>query len=206
MTKSLIAISLLLVAVETAAARPAPEGPLVRDTAAAQDLGRPERLTFGIGIGYRFPTSLEAPNVTSVRVRFASGLTLEPQLRLAMLANDYGGMRMDQRTTSTALGISTVGRLPLITRRKFELEAIGSVGFTHTKLYQSPISSEPDRTTTFSLGWGVGVSYWLNTHWNLSLTATNPLASYTKLTPNTSTTTLGVIFDPEVAAMIHVFN
>ena len=215
MTKSLIASFLLPVAVGTAAAQPAPEGPIeassqprpiMRDTAAARDRERPERLAVGIGLGYQFPTSLESPNVTSVRVRFASGLTLEPQLRLAMMSIDFDGMEMDTSARSTALGISTVARLPLITRGKFDFEALGSVGFTHTKLDQSPIPSEPDRTTTFSLGWGVGVAYWLTTHWNVSLTATNPLASYAKQTPHTSTTTLGVVFDPQVAAMIHVFN
>ena len=41
---------------------------------------RPQAFAVGIGIGYDFPTDLQQPNITSVRFRLPSGLTLEPRV------------------------------------------------------------------------------------------------------------------------------
>lgn len=68
--------------------------------------------------------------------------------------------------------------------------------------------------TTFSLGYGLGIAYWISPHWNLSLAATNPLVTYVRTRQETGattatvnkTTTLGLVFDPQVALMIHLYN
>ena len=43
---------------------PPPQPPPMHD---AGPTDRPAELAFGLGVGYQFPTSLETPNITSVR-------------------------------------------------------------------------------------------------------------------------------------------
>ncbi|HEX4420166.1 MAG TPA: hypothetical protein VH165_19760 [Kofleriaceae bacterium] len=173
------------------------------------ETGRPTELAFGIGVGYALPTSLETPNTTSVRVRLPSGLTFEPQLVFATTSDNMG-------TTNTHQNEFTLGslvRYPLRVHRKVDLELIGNVALSsHT--------TDPDgdnnntTTTTINLGYGGALSYWFSPHWNLSLTATNPLLSYNRNNQETGvnttvtdkTTTLGVIWDPQVTVMIHLYD
>ena len=61
---------------EPVAAPPPP--PPMNAPAEEADTGRPTELSIAIGVGYAFPTSLQTPNITSVRLRLPSGLTLEP--------------------------------------------------------------------------------------------------------------------------------
>ena len=46
--------------------------------------------SIGIGLGYRFPTSLQTPNVTSARFRLGSGLTFEDAGERELHAADMG--------------------------------------------------------------------------------------------------------------------
>src|SRR5438876_732375 len=54
---------------------PPPPPPHVEHAADSEQYA-PTELTFAIGVGYEFKTSLETPNIVSARVRFPSGLTL----------------------------------------------------------------------------------------------------------------------------------
>ena len=170
---------------------------------------RPSGLSIGIGVGYLFPTSLQTPNVTSVRLRLASGLTFEPTVVFAATA-------INMAVGSNTQGELTLGslvRYPLRARHAIDLEAIGSVAFSRHTV--DPDGDHNNRaTTTFELGYGVALAYWLSVHASLSLTATNTLLSVDRTrqeagasnTMTNHTVTGGLVFDPQVAAMIHLYD
>jgi hypothetical protein len=179
--------------------------------ASPEDTGRPTGLAFGIGFGYAFPTSLQTPNVTSVRVRLSSGLTLEPQLALATTSNSAdNGTTMTDRQTEITIG--SLVRYPLKAHRKVDLELVGSAALSTRVL--DPEGDNNNRTiTAIGLGYGVALAYWVTPHWNVSLTATNPLVSYARnrqesatMVAVNSTTSFGLVFDPQIALMLHLYD
>lgn len=176
------------------------------------DTGRPAGLAFGIGLGYVFPTSLQTPNTTSVRLRLATGLTFEPQLVFATTSTDVDtGTSVTNKQNEITLG--SLVRYPLKVHNKVDLEVVGSVALSNRVI--DPDGDNNNQTVTaVTLGYGVAIAYWLSPHWNLSLTASNPLFSYTRtrqemavdLTTVNKSTTIGLVFDPRVALMIHLYN
>src|SRR5215470_173741 len=88
-------LSLALTMTGIASAQPAPPGepappPMAPNPPPAPepaDATRPTELAFGIGFGYFLPTSLQTPNITSVRIRLPSGITIEPQLVFAFTSD-----------------------------------------------------------------------------------------------------------------------
>jgi hypothetical protein len=176
------------------------------------DTGRADGLAIGIGVGYVFPTSLQTPNTTSVRLRLPSGLTFEPQLVFAATSTDVDtGTPMTTKQNEITLG--SLVRYPLKVHQKVDLEVVGSASISNRVV--DPDGDNNNRTTTtLGLGYGVAIAYWLSPHWNLSITASNPLLSYTRTRQETAaavvtvnkTTTIGLVFDPQVALMIHLYN
>ena len=176
------------------------------------DTGRPTDLAIAIGLGYSFPTSLQTPNTTSVRLRLPSGLTFEPVLVLATSSSDVDTV-MTVTNKQSELTLGSLVHVPLRAHRNVDLELLGNAQVSTSTV--DPNGDNNNRTiTTFSLGYGVGVAYWISPHWNLSLAATNPLVSYVRTRQETGpttatvnkTTTLGLVFDPQVALMIHLYN
>jgi hypothetical protein len=178
----------------------------------AADPARPNGLAFGIGFGYLLPTSLQTPNITSVRVRLASGITLEPQLVFATTSDkvDTGPTMTNKQTELT---LASLVHLPLKVHRKVDLELLGSAALS-TRLI-NPNGDDNNRTiTTLALGYGLGIGYWITPHWNLSLSASNPLLAYARTRQEmpagdatvSSSTTLGLVFEPDVTLMIHLFD
>jgi hypothetical protein len=189
-------------------------GAVHHDAGEAPSTGRPEGLSFGIGAGYTLPTSIQMPNTTSVRMRFASGLTIEP---LVVLGNDStkrtsGGVSTKDSKTEFSLG--AVVRLPMVRHGKIELELLGGAGFGTVK--NNPDGADNDVTTSsLGLTWGLACSYWITRHWNFTFSARNPLITYTKVTTQmmpplmettTATTSIGIDFAPTVSAMMHLYN
>lgn len=218
------ALALSLAPAGIAAAQPAPAGPPVAEPppptavvtvpqvdASPEDTGRPTGLAFGIGFGYAFPTSLQTPNITSVRVRLSSGLTLEPQLALATSSSSTdNGMTTTDRQTELSVG--SLVRYPFTAHRKVDLELVGSAALSNRVLDLDGDNNNRS-TTTIGIGYGVALAYWFTPHWNVSLTATNPLVSYTRIRQEAatvvtvnSTTTFGLVFDPQIALMLHLYD
>lgn len=197
-----------------AAPEPAPP-PVVHHADRAPASLRPEGLSFGIGVGYSFMamTNLETPNIATVRMRLPSGLTFEPELVVQNVSNTTNQAMMETTDTVTSVTLGTLVRLPLIKHHRTDFEAIGIAAVSVNK--DNPDGDFNAATTTeIGLGWGVGVGYWLSSNWQLSFTATNPLVEYVKqdqqvaqnMSNSTSTTQFGVVFDPTVALMIHLYN
>jgi hypothetical protein len=188
---------------------PVPEIPVRQEPS---EPGRPTALAFGIGIGYVFPTSLQTPNTTSVRLRLPSGLTVEPQVVFATTSSNVdNGMTMTNKQNEITLG--SLVRYPLQVHNKVDFELVGGAAVSRQTV--DPDGDHNTRTiTTVSVGYGIALAYWLTPHWNFSLTATNPLVSYARtrqemaldLVTVNKATTVGVVFDPTVAVMLHLYN
>jgi hypothetical protein len=196
-------------AAPAAATTPPPVAPPATIAGPAVDTARPIGLAFGIGFGYLLPTSLQTPNVTSVRVRLASGLTFEPQLVFARTSDQGPAMSSKQ----TEIAIASVVHYPVRVHRKVDLELLGDAGLS-TRLI-NPTGDDNDRTiTTVDVGYGVGLGYWITPHWNLSLSASNPLLTYARTRQEmsadnvtvSSSTTIGLVFAPDVTLMLHLFD
>lgn len=188
------------------AAPPAPAAPVAYD----DDDGRPRELAFGIGVGYALPTSLQTPNTASVRVRLPSGLTFEPRLVIAGSSADVATGGVNKQTELT---VGSLARYPLRVHRKVDLEAVASAELS-SRLIDPPNDDNNRTITTFDLSYGIAVAYWFTQHWNLSLTASNPLLSFTRdrqergptLVTIDRTTTVGLVFDPQITLMIHLYD
>lgn len=198
--------------------QPPPPPPPHKDAAPAPaaDVGlvRPDGLSIAIGAGYRFPTSLTTPNITSVRLRLPSGLTFEPTLVFASTSHTVDNGSSQSRVASEA-GVSLLARFPLIQKKRTDLEILGGAGFDY--LGEDPDDQNTDdvtATTSLSLRYGLGVGYWITPHVHVSMSATNSLVTYTKKREEmgigavlvTMDTTFGLIFNPTVAFMIHLYN
>lgn len=194
-----------------APAPPAPAPPMHQEGAPAE-ANRPAGLAFGIGVGYVFPTSLQTPNTTSVRLRLASGVTFEPQVVAATTSTEVGaGITATDKQTEVVLG--SLVRFPLRAHNKIDFEFVGRAAIS--TLTVDPEGDNNKRTIiALGLDYGVALAYWLTPHWNLSLTAANPLVSYTHTRQEfgagsamvNKSTTIGVVFDPQVALMIHLYD
>ena len=175
---------------------------------------RPTGFSLGIGVGYRIPTSLSTPNITSVRVRLAGGITVEPTLVFASTSHASDNGTAQTRVASEA-GVSVLGRFPLVTRKRTELELLGGVGFDYLGEDPDDLNSDDvTTTTTIAARYGVSVGFWITPHVQASLSASNSLVSFAKKREEmglgsvlvTTDTTFGLIFDPTVAFMVHLYN
>jgi len=104
-------------------------------------------------------------------------------------------------------------RYPLVAHGHVDLELLGA--FTIDSLKSDPEGDNDVNTvTTSTLQYGFAVTSWINRHWQISLSAANPLIAYTKnrqeqgpmsVVVNTNTT-IGLIFDPTVTLMVHLYH
>jgi len=95
------------------------------------------------------------------------------------------------------------------------LELVGSAAISQHKV--NPDGPDNDTTTNMqALGWGLGINYWLSRHWALSAIALNPLLSHSStespnglgmgMTQTDTTTTYGIVFDPSISFLIHLYH
>ena len=179
----------------------------------------PRHLVIGIGAGYMYAPGgsfdLETPNFASVRVRLGSGLTFEPFVDLnGTWDTTSPGMGAMSTTDSTGeIGLGTLVRYPVIRSHRFEFQLVGDLEFQFSRT--DPTGDNNASTlTSFTLGWGIGIGYWIARHWEVTTTAVNPLFSLTHQTQDvaandtssTTTTSAGAIFAPSIMFMIHLYD
>lgn len=206
--------SLLLLGTGVAAAQPAPPSPpsTVPSTPIVPVL-RPTGLSVGIGLGWNFPTDLQVPNAFSVRFRLASGLTIEPEL--ALTRGDLSredGLPPPENITTTEITLGMQVRKPLRERGKADLDVIGAIRLANES-FDPEGEANTDSTIAFSLNYGLAVGVWLTPHLQLSITALNPIFTAAKATDEqgfgvdpikTTSTAIGVVWDPVFIAMLHL--
>jgi hypothetical protein len=197
-------------------ANPPPMPPMVMHHHDEGDEGElaPNELAFGIGFGYQFKTNLETPNIVSAAIRLPTGLTFEPLLVVRNTSDTTQNQPASSMTTTTTeLALGTLLRLPVIKRHRTEFQVLGNALLDTVKTHPDTPDSDT-RSTTVGLGWGIGVAFWITRHWQITFDATNPILTYTSTTMQTgpqtedkrSTSDFGLIFDPTVTAMIHLYN
>lgn len=172
---------------------------------------RPEGRAIGIGFGWDLPTDVQAPNRTSVRFRFDSGLTVEPFVGVAFTSINTDNGTTDSKTTNFGFEVGADLRFPRQIKGPMDFVLIGGggIGLDNT----NPEGSDNNSSTFFlDLHWGLGIDLWVRPTWVLSFTATNPAISVqTQSMENplgdmsTTTTSVGAIFEPNVVAMMHLF-
>ena len=174
---------------------------------------RPEGRSIAIGAGWRFPGDLQAPNVTSARLRLASGLTFEPRLELARASSRFEDpLGTESESATTTVTIETLVRKTLAMRGKVDFEVIGAAGISNRVV--NPDGPDNDTTTrAVALAYGVAVGYWFSPHFYVTLTGLNPILSITSQTEDngpgstseSSTTGFGLVWDPDITAMAHLY-
>jgi len=172
---------------------------------------RPEGMTLGIGLGYDLPSDLQVPDVTSVRLRLGSGLTIEPLFEFSRASATFEQGGVSATATATEMSVAALVRVPFRVHDRVDFTLNGGAGFARTTA--NPDGPDNDTTTTsLFLIWGIGLDYWLSPHWGLSMTALNPMVSYTKQVENdpagdqtTSGSAFGLVFDPNVLFMLHMY-
>jgi hypothetical protein len=174
---------------------------------------RPESNSIAIGLGWDLPADVQAPNVTSVRFRLPSGLTFEPIVQFARGASQVDdGVPPDVETTTTQLELSLFGRLPILQNGRVDFELVGGAGLARTVINPDMADNDTTRTGIF-VGYGLAVGYWFSPHVYLTLTGLNPIfASSTEVeeqgpttTIETSSSSIGLVFDPNVFVMVHLY-
>ena len=177
---------------------------------------RPDGMTVGFGFGWFLPTDVTVPNTVSVRLRLPSGLTFEPTTRFSYVGQtDEGPGGTQDKTTTTDISFGTLVRVPLRGRGPIDLSVIGAGFFDFNKNRFNPdIGTDTvNKTTGFSLGWGLAVDWWFKRHWSFSFTAINPALSYSKSSSefggggesSSSTILIGAIWDPSLFMMMHLY-
>ncbi|HEY4183311.1 MAG TPA: hypothetical protein VGM90_41090 [Kofleriaceae bacterium] len=174
--------------------------------------GRPAVFSLGFGIGYTINSTVDihTPSTASVRFRLPSGLTFEPSVALAyggQTTSPDGGNSSTDSTTTFRVGTGI--RLPLLHDGKFELEGLGIASL-------GVVVDNPDgdnnntTTTTIALNWGLAVNYWITQHWDFSVSGYNPLVSYSHASRDgmgsMSTTDIGIVWDPTLVVMMHLYH
>lgn len=173
---------------------------------------RPTALAIGLGLGYVIPSDLSTPSITSARVRLATGLTFEPQLVLGheTTNQDDGVTAFEVASNSLEFGLAV--RYPLRSHHRVDLSLVGGGAVSVTTV--DPDGDDNNtQLNAFALSWGVGLDYWVNQHWGVSFTATNPILLTQSTTrqeapgveSSTSRTTIAAIFDPTLAIMLHLY-
>lgn len=145
-------------------------------------------------------------------MRLSSGLTFEPMLNLSATSETVTTMT-EVSNKITTLGLDVLARLPVISRRKVDFEILGGAGYRYQK--ENPDGDFNTVTeNAFTLLYGIGLAYWHSPHWQISMSTLNPLVAFTRserqtgpaMTTTNSETTLGLIFEPSVIFMIHLYN
>lgn len=170
---------------------------------------RPTPITVGVGFGWVIGggADLFKPSVGSVRLVLSDRFTLEPFVNFSFTDNEQQTMgNTTSESDVTRLGLGAIGRVVLAARGPIDLVGLGRLAFNH----QRNDAASDTRTTSVSLGVGLGLTWFFYKNLGLSLDAINDLFTlnrlYTEQNDQTTTRMLaGAIWTPTVAVMLHLF-
>lgn len=191
---------------------PDPESDPVPVADVAPVARRPKGFSIAIGAGWVLPSDdLKAPSATSVRVRLRSGLTFEPIVTLSRASTTDDNGTDAVTTTTTELSALVLVRYPYRINGRVDFSLCGGLGIS--RLSTDGEGMMPDTSATgLDLSWGIALDYWIRPHWAVSLTGLNPFAELTKditkvggIEMTRSSNLLGIIFDPEIFLMFHLY-
>lgn len=175
---------------------------------------RPSGTTLAIGVGYTFGASsdITEPNTTSVRVRLPSRLQLEAVLRLQGSSSKVDDGIDESTNKAATFEVGAQAHFHVASREKTDLNAVGLVSFTHNR--SNPEGADNNASSTsFGLGYGVEIQRWLGKHLAVSLGGYNPILSLDSSKQDTgggdetktSETSYGLVWDPTVRLLVHVY-
>lgn len=170
----------------------------------------PSTLGFGLGTNINGMSDLLQPNTAGVRFVLSDAWILEPTVRLSHTSNsvDTPGATSTVSTSSTTFSVGTMARRKLASRGPVDFAGLGGVNLG----FRSEDVANDRTTTELSLMWGLGLSWYFNPSWALSLDVTNPLfslnrASVESIGGDTVTTswTAGAIWEQTNALLMLYF-
>ncbi len=187
---------------------------------------RPAPLGVGLGFGYVFerddiatPARESAidiwkPTDVSARIILTPQLMLEPRVRMefAKTTNEAAGVSVDSSVNTFAVGGRA--RYALASRGNLDLSALAGLELAYQSRDPGGPMPATSTTTVFDLEWGFGIDWYFTSNWSLSLDAVNPFFTYAGtstdnpgMAPDTSssTTLFGIIFDPRLFVMTHLY-
>lgn len=161
----------------------------------AEEERDPNKLSFGIGIGIDLPADINMPNLAVASFRYKS---MEFQPFVVLSSSESENFVDDGVTTSTdtrsakTVGAGAVFKYTFARRRHVDLQVIGSLNYarnTETVDPEGPNNRSNTEATSFELGYGLGLQWWLSSHISLMATAINPI--FADITTKTTEQTIG---------------
>lgn len=170
----------------------------------------PRTLGFGLGMNINSAADLTQPNTAGVRFVLSDGFILEPTVRLTHSSTsvDTPGAASSASVSTTTFGVGAMARKRLASRGPVDLAGLGgaSLGFSSTDVMNDTTN------TSFSLLWGLGLSWYFNPAWALSLDVTNPIFSLNRQSVDgfggdtvTTNWTAGAVWDATQALLMLYF-
>jgi hypothetical protein len=205
---------------------------------------RPQGFSVGLGAGWATPIKVLEPNAVSARFRVGP-VTLEPSLDIGGASGSdktHNAITPEGQPTTEINNVdknggfgATLGtdiRYPLMAKGPVDLLLIGGLSFGTTSSTVDKNVEDPNGnldkskigTTTFSVGWGLGLEWFFHHNISFSADVRNPIVRLTNTTSSTDrtltvgttkTTTsasktsadtdYGLVFAPAVRAMFHFY-
>ena len=129
--------------------------------------------SFGIGFGWVFPEAdLALPNTVTMRFRFPSGLTIEPNLTIAGSGvSDNNDLTEDP--SSFAFGVGAQVRVPVASAGPMDFLVLGAVDVA-TSFELNPGDA---KALVSTLRYGLALELWVAKRFTIGFDATNPLVT-----------------------------
>ncbi len=138
------------------------------------------------------------PSGGSVRIRFPSGISIEPTIGYQHIRYDL----LDEQQTDRIFSSSLLVRVPIATHKNTELLALAGLNLGMTRSHSiedwgGAPSIEDDNQAFAGLQWGIGIERFLDEEYSLGIRAISNLASATAATYTGWTSRLGPFADPQ---------
>ena len=185
-------------------------------------MGKPpyKGLGFGMGVGYVVEPGFDVlkPTMADFRLDIGGGLMLEPTLIYAQSetgVTDTNQAEDDPPIKSVDMGLRVGARYELFARGPVQLLGLGGLSY-RSQSQEGGSTGNEITTTTISLDWGLGLTYWFNWHWAITFDLRNPLYTSTSeetvragaadpTTRTEETNEFAIQFNPTAMIFLHLW-